>query len=63
MLLLFPFIWDEHLCRSNIPKQCIELLQPDTAAVHLEPYQIVPKTWEFEKAKINKVLAENIFDS
>lgn len=53
---------DAHLRRINIANHRIELLSPDTAPVHSTPYRASPKTREFKKTKIKKILTRNIVD-
>lgn len=49
------------LTASIVAKHRVELLQSDTESVHLASYRAGPETRDFEKAKIKKLLAKNIF--
>lgn len=53
---------DGLLCRIDIAKHPTELFQPSTAPVHSAAYHAGPGTREFEKAKIDKMLAENLIE-
>lgn len=55
-------MWNGHLDRITIAKHRIELLQWDPAPVHSAPHQASSKPPEFEKAGIDKMVAENIIE-
>lgn len=58
----FQHIWNGCLGRINTAKHPIKLLKLSTRPVHSAPYRVGPNTCEFEKANINKMLIENIFN-
>lgn len=62
MLLQLESMLDGPFGRITMVKHRIELLLPDPSPVHSAPYQSGPETREFEKAEIDKVLAENVID-
>lgn len=62
MLLQFLFMWDDRLGRINVAKHCIELHHADTAPLPSVLYQANPKTQEFEKSDVDKMLTENIMN-
>lgn len=59
-LLKFQTIWLGHVGRIDIAKQRIELLSTDAAPAHFAPCRALLRTRKFKKAKIEKMLAENI---
>lgn len=58
----FHFMSDDHLGGINIAKHYIELPSPDTAPVHSAPYSARQKIRKFQKAKINKMIADKIIE-
>lgn len=62
ILSQFQSLWYGHYGRITIAKNRIEFLKPDTGPVHSTPYPTGPKTREFDKAKIDKMLAENYLE-
>lgn len=60
VLLPFQCMWDSYPSHIIVSIHRIEVCHPGTAPEHSAPYQARLKSREFEKAKINKVLAESI---
>lgn len=44
-------------------KHRIGLIKPDTVPIHSAPYRAGPKTSKFEKAEIDRMIAENVIDT
>lgn len=63
MLSQFQHLWDGHLGRIATAKHRIELIDPTTLPVHSVPYRACPKTREFEKLEVAKMLNDNIIET
>lgn len=53
-------MWDWILARVDIAKHGSELSLADAKPIHSSPYRTGPKTREFQKNKMHKVLSEGI---
>lgn len=62
MLSEFESMWDGHLGRISTAKHRIELSDPNTAPVLSAPPHDGPKTREFERIEVDKMLAENVIE-
>lgn len=62
MLSQFKLILNGHLGLVIIAKHSIALLEPDIALIHSAPYRAGSKTREFEKARIDMILAEFVIE-
>lgn len=54
--------WDGHLGRISTAKHRIEPNDPTIVLVHSDPYRAGPKKCEFERIKIDKMLAGKIIE-
>lgn len=54
--------WDGHLARISLAKHCIELFGNRTQPVHSAPYRAKPKTQQFDKIYIEKMLEDNLIE-
>lgn len=62
MLPEFQAIWDGHDGRINVAKHRIELLKDTDKPIHSAHYRVGRKTSEFEKVKIDKMLAQKVVE-
>lgn len=58
----FQSMWDRHFGSVNAAKYCIELFSGNKRLVYSAPYRARPKLRDFEKAKLEKMLAKVVLE-